>query len=59
MEELKVGEREMETILWLNFLPEDDVRAIEDVREFYGKCSVVEEARQIDLLNKLWKQEEE
>ena len=59
MDTTKVGEHEAEVIHWLNFLPEDDLRAITDVRDFYGFPSIIEEAKQTDQveqLNKMWEE---
>jgi len=57
--EIKVGKHEAETILWLNFLSEDDIRARESVQEFYGQCSDMERARQIDKLEVIFGKEVE
>jgi|GEM_PF-6402036 len=54
----KVGEHEAAVIILYNCITEDTIRAINDARDFYGKCSLIEEAKEIDKLDLMWKSNE-
>ena len=51
---MTVGKNEVETILWLNTLGDDTIRAREAVQEFYGERGDLEVAREKDRISKRW-----